>query len=146
MLKVGFIPVHDYLCEESVMIMEIKAVSTIQNQPKNRSTKAALAAAGGAAIGAASRYVLPNKTELSSMFNKEGFDTFVSSGAAAARGANRSILKFGAAGALLALGVQAISKFFKPENKETKEVEYTKLGALIDAPDYACAMAWYVVE
>ena len=114
--------------------MSLQAVSTVQPKRNNHSL---IASAGvGAALGAGARYVVPTKSELKSV------DSFVSSAALSARGANRSILKYGAIGALVASGLSLLNKAFK-EHKNDGSVEYTKLGALIDAPDYACEIMWY---
>ena len=119
--------------------MALEAISRVE--PKKRNFPSlAMSAGAGAVIGAGARYILPSKTELSSA------DKFLSSAAMSARGANRSILKYGALGAAIATGIALLAKLFTPQHKENAEntnVEYTKLGALIDAPDYACEIMWY---
>ena len=116
--------------------MELKAVSTVE--PKRRILPAlGLSAATGAAVGSGMRYILPTKEQLKSA------DSFVSSAAMNARSANRSILKYGGIGALVASGLTLISKLYNSPKKSDANVEYTKLGALIDAPDYACEIMWY---
>jgi len=115
--------------------MSLQAISTVE--PKRKSPSMGISAAAGAAIGAGSRYLVPTKDEMKSV------DTFVSSAAMNARGANRSILKYGAIGAIAAAGLNLLVKVFTPEHKENKNVEYTKLGALMDAPDYSCQFIWY---
>ena len=117
--------------------MSLQAISTVE--PKRKHTPSlALNALAGAGIGAGLRYILPSKNELKSM------DTFVSSAAMNARGANRSILKYGAIGALIASGLTLLAKVYTKDNsKKDTSLEYTKLGALIDAPDYSCEIMWY---
>ena len=116
--------------------MPLKAISTVE--PKRRVMPAlGLSAGAGAAIGAGLRYVLPSKDELKSV------DSFISSAAMNARSANRSILKYGGLGALIASGITLLSKAYAPQKKNDANIEYTKLGALIDAPDYACEIMWY---
>ena len=116
--------------------MSLQAISTVE--PKRRLTSLPLNAVAGAGIGAGLRYILPSKDEMRSM------DTFVSSAAMNARGANRSILKYGAIGALIASGLTLLAKVYTSDNsKKDTSLEYTKLGALIDAPDYSCEIMWY---
>ncbi len=119
--------------------MEIKAIQ--QAQPKRSNAALSLATATGAGLGAVSRYVVPTKKELGSFVNKDAVDTFVSNTACATRGANRSILKYSGIGALAGAGLVLLSKLFP--KKEEYNTEYSKLGALIDAPDYACEIMWY---
>lgn len=119
--------------------MEIRAIQ--QTQPKKSNAALSLAAATGAGLGAVSRYVLPTKKELGTFINKEAVDTFVSNSACATRGANRSVLKYSGIGALVGAGLVLLSKLFP--KKEESSAEYSKLGALIDAPDYACEIMWY---
>lgn len=123
-------------------------ISTLNEQPKQKKNFSMVPAALlGAAMGSGARYVMPTKAELGSLFNKENFDTFVSSAATTARGAGRSILSFAAIGAVLTAGVAAIiNKVNNASNpKQNEKVEYTKLGALIDAAPYACEVLWYEV-
>ena len=115
--------------------MSLQAISTVE--PKRKNSSLGICAAAGAAAGAGARYLVPTKTEMKSV------DSFVSSAAMSARGANRSILKYGAAGAAIAAGLNLLAKAFTPEHKKDKSVEYTKLGALMDAPDYSCQFIWY---
>ncbi len=122
-------------CVERVKSMKLEAVSRIEPKRNNNRTLGASAAVGALA-GAASRYVIPTKKELASA------DAFLSTAAMSARGAKRSILKFGAAGAVIASALALIAKAFKG-HKPDESVEYTKLGALVDAPDYACEIMWY---
>ena len=129
-------------CEESVKIM-IQAVQTSETTKSNYG-KYALAAGAGAIAGAGARYLLPTKTELSSIFNKEAVDTFVTNTATQARGANRSIVKYAGIGAILAAGLKFLSKIFPSEKTYQKaNLEYSKFGALVDAPDYAVEIMWY---
>lgn len=116
--------------------MAIEAISKVE--PKRRTTPSmGLAATAGALAGTAARYVIPSKVD------KNAVDTFVST--ASKRAQDRSILKYGGIGALIAIGANLINKaLHKDENKQDDTVvEYTKLGALIDAPDYACEIMWY---
>ena len=120
--------------------MEVSKITA--TEPKKTKPSVALATAGGAGIGALSRYVIPRKGELNNLFNKASVDQFVSS--TAKRGADRSILKFGAIGALIAGGLSLVSKALKYDSKEnTTSFEYNKLGAIIDAPAYACEIVWH---
>ncbi len=118
--------------------MALQAISTVE--PKRKLTPSlSLSAAAGAGIGAGLRYILPSKNEWNSM------DTFVSSAAMNARSANRSILKYSAIGALVASGLALLAKIHTNDNNAKKDtsIDYTKLGALIDAPDYSCEIMWY---
>ncbi|MBR2068325.1 MAG: hypothetical protein IJ877_01055 [Candidatus Gastranaerophilales bacterium] len=116
--------------------MALEAISRVE--PKRRSFPSlGLSAGVGAAVGTGLRYIVPTKAELASS------DSFVSSAAMNARGASRSILKYGGIGALVALGIALVAKAFAPHQKQETNIEYTKLGALIDAPDYACEIMWY---
>ena len=128
-------------CEESVKNMGVPSIQTTQ-QNSNVYKRAGIASVLGAAAGMGARYIVPTKNELSSMFNKEAVDTFVSSSATAARGASRSILKYGAIGALVATGIALLTKVLGGQ-KQNDSASYSKLGALIDAPDYAVEVMWY---
>ena len=113
----------------------------ISEPSKNNLGKVVATGALGAAVGAGARYVVPTKAEVSSIFNKEAVDTFVTNASAKARGADRSILKYAGIGGAIALGLSALSKLFpKHENKSD---EYSKYAALLDAPDYAVEVMWY---
>jgi len=114
------------------------ALSAITNaEPKRRTPSLGTSAGVGAVLGTGARYFVPTKNEMKSV------DKFVSSAAINARSANRSILKYGAVGALAASGLALLTKIFTPEHKQNSDTEYTKLGALIDAPDYSCEIMWY---
>ena len=116
--------------------MALEAISRVE--PKKRNFPSlAMSAGAGAILGAGARYILPSKKELSSA------DKFLSSTAMSARGAGRSILKYGALGAAIAAGIALLIKAFTPQHKENTNVEYTKLGALVNAPDYACEIMWF---
>ena len=118
-------------------------VQKIQITEPNKSISGKVAATGalGAAVGAGARYIVPTKAEASSIFNKDAVDTFVSNASTKARGADRSILKYAGIGGAAALLIGAIAKIFpKTENKPD---EYSKYGALLDAPDYAVEVMWY---
>ncbi len=122
------------------MIQKVQTTDSNRNNYKNL----ALTAGVGAIAGAGARYLIPTKDEFSHIFNKEAVDTYISNTATQARGASRSIIKYGAIGALIAAGLSLISKIM-PNHKtyEKANNEYTKLGALIDAPDYAVEIMWY---
>ncbi len=115
--------------------MALEAISRVEPKRRNYGT-IGVSAGVGALAGAASRYVIPTKAELVSA------DTFLSTAAMNARGAKRSILKFGAAGAAIAATFALIAKAIK-DYRNDESIEYTKLGALVDAPDYACEIMWY---
>jgi len=121
-------------------IMSVQAIQSTQPK-KNQIGKLALQGAMGAAVGAGARYVLPTKSELGAVFNKDAVDSFVSSASAQARGADRSILKYTGIGAVAALLLGVASKIF-PKH-EDKNNEYNKYNALLDAPDYAVEIMWY---
>ncbi len=116
--------------------MSLQAISNAE--PKRRTAPAVGISAGvGAVTGMGMRYILPTKDELKSM------DTFMSSAAINARGANRSMLKYGAIGALGASFLALMAKVFTPEHKKDNNTQYTKLGTLIDAPAYSCEVMWF---
>lgn len=116
--------------------MALEAVSIVE--PKRKKVPSvALCAGVGALAGAGARYFMPTKAELS------GTDKFISSAAMNARANGRSILKYGAIGALIATGLALLAKTFTPEHKKDDSVQYSKLGALVDASDYACEIMWY---
>ena len=116
--------------------MALEAISRVE--PKRKHFPSLGVSAGvGAAVGAGMRYIIPTKAELSSV------DSFVSSAAMAARSEGRSILKYGAVGAFLASGIALLSKAIHYKHNSDTGIEYTKLGALVDAPDYACEIMWY---
>ncbi len=121
--------------------MDVNKVQTAQSN-NNVYRTTAVASAIGAVAGAGARYVVPTKSELSSLINKDAVDSFISSSAANARGSNRSILKYGGIGALAAAGLALLSKIF-PNKKPENNTDYSKMGALLDAPDYAVEIMWY---
>ena len=120
------------------------SVNSIQITEPNKNSYKKVAATGamGAIMGAGARYVVPTKTEANSIFNKDAVDTFVSNASVKARGANRSILKYSGIGAAVALLIGGIAKLFSPK-ADNKDTEYSKYGALLDAPDYAVEVMWY---
>ena len=120
------------------------SVNSIQITEPNKNSYKKVAATGamGAIMGAGARYVVPTKAEASSIFNKDAVDTFVSNASAKARGADRSILKYAGIGGAIALLISGIAKLFPPKN-DNKDMEYSKYGALLDAPDYAVEVMWY---
>ena len=119
------------------------SVQSIQITEPSKSNLGKVATCGvlGAAVGAGARYVVPTKAEAKTLLNKHAVDSFVSSASMKARGAERSILKYAGIGGAAALLLGAISKIF-PKN-ENKNTEYSKYGALLDAPDYAVEVMWY---
>lgn len=114
----------------------------ITETPKTNNKNLVLSSAAGAIAGCGARYIIPTKQEFTSLFNKKAFDTFTSSASTGARGADRSILKYAGIGAAIAAGLSYIVKSFTNKNQE-ENVEYTKLGALLDSSDYACQVLWY---
>lgn len=121
--------------------MTVKAITV--TEPKRNNHSLMLPAAMGAAAGAVARYVVPTKAEITKILNKETADSFVSSTAMAARGASRSILKYGGIGAAIG-GVGAfLVKAFTPQ-KANHSNDYSKYGAIIDSSaDSAYALYWY---
>ncbi len=121
--------------------MNVTKVQTAQ--PNNNVYKhTAVASVAGALAGAGARYIVPTQKELSSIINKDAVDTFTSSAATSLRGSNRSILKYAGVGALVAAGLTLLSKIF-PAKKNIDNSDYSKMGALLDAPDYAVEIMWY---
>ena len=120
--------------------MEIKPIQPTNNKRKN--SHLMLSSAVGAAAGIGARYVIPTKSELSQIINKDAVDTFVSNSATAARGSKRSMLKYGGIGAAIAAGISLVAKAFSSKNREA--LEYSKYAALMDTPaDSAYAIMWY---
>lgn len=113
------------------------------NQPtKRNNAHLMLATATGAVAGAATRYVMPTKAEMKKF--SDVADTFFSNTALNARGANRSILKYAGIGAVVAAGLNIVSKLFKkPQEQNQDTFEYSKMQTFIDAPDYACEILLY---
>lgn len=125
--------------------MAIEAVNTIT--PKRNNAHTMLLGTTGAVLGAASRYYLPTKDELS-LIKTHQMDSFFSTAKSAARAQSRSILKYAGIGALIAAGIGLIVKLIKDsklpkQNQNQGKIEYTKMGALIDASDYACEIMWW---
>ncbi len=121
------------------MVQSIQAA-----QQRNNYRKLALSAGAGAIAGAGLRYLIPTKKEFNGMINKPAFDAYISNTAIKARGAERSIIKFGGIGALIAAGIVLLSKIFSKHNTfEKTNLQYSKYGALVDAPDYAVEVMWY---
>ena len=115
------------------------------NQPtKRNNAQLMLTTATGAALGMGSRYILPTKAELGTL--KTSADTFFSNASTAARGANRSMLKYGAIGAVAAAAVTLLAKLLGSKNSKVQNsdtFEYSKYQAIIDAPEYACEILLY---
>lgn len=121
--------------------MTIKAITV--TEPKKNNHSVILPATMGALAGAAARYIVPTKAELTKMLNKESVDSFVSSAKISARSANRSILKYGAIGAMIA-GLGALITKALTSQKQNHTLDYSKYGAVIDSSiDSAYAMIWY---
>lgn len=122
--------------------MRVNAVEKTQFGNRQRSNNFALSTVAGAAVGAGARYLLPTKEQMKSMFSKESVDSFVLS--ANKRGAERSILKYTAVGAVIAAGLNLVAKTFSKTNREKQEFDFTKYEALHDTPaDSAYAIMWY---
>ena len=114
------------------------------NQPtKRNNAQLMLSTATGAAIGMGSRYIVPTKAEMKTF--KTAADTFFSNASTTARGANRSMLKYGAIGALAAATITLLTKLLanKQPAQQADTFEYSKYQALIDAPEYACEILLY---
>jgi len=128
---------HDYLNVESVIIM-IRSIDSNQ-QTKRNNAHLMLTTAMGGAIGAGARYIVPTQNEVKSL--RTAADTFFSNASVAARGANRSILKYSAVGAVVAGVLCLASKIFGNKNAQTQKYddsfEYSRMAALIEAPDIA---------
>lgn len=123
--------------------MRTQAISI--TEPKKKTPIIAPALIGGT-VGAAARYVVPTKAEMGSLINKEAVDTFVSNTATAARGSQRSILKYGGIGVVAGVAISAVTNFFKQKSRELP-LEYTKYEVLEDTPaDSAYAIMWYGEE
>ncbi len=118
--------------------MEIKAINSAQT-PKRRNAHVMLATAAGASVGALSRYVLPAKKDLSSVFNKDTFSKAVMS----QRAQSRSILRYAGIGAVIAGGLAILKNIFQHGEKQSEPFKYSKYGAMIDAPDYAVEIMYY---
>lgn len=120
----------------------IRSIDSNQPNRKNN-THLMLSTATGAALGATARYIVPTKNEIGSL--KTAGDTFFSSAATNARGANRSILKYAGIGAVIAAGISLIAKLVKNHQvqKQTDSFEYTKYEALLDTPGYAWEYVLY---
>jgi len=116
----------------------IRSIDSNQ-QTKRNNAHLMLTTAMGGAMGAGARYLVPTSAEMKSF--KTATDSFLSNASVAARGANRSILKYSAAGAVVAAGLYLASKIFGNKNAQTPKYEdtfeYSKYAALIEAPDIA---------
>ena len=116
----------------------IRSIDSNQ-QTKRNNAHLMLTTATGAALGAGARYIVPTSAEMKSL--KTASDTLLSNANVVARGANRSILKYSAIGAVVAMGLSLISKLFNNKNTQAPKYEdsfeYTKYAALIEAPDIA---------
>ncbi len=124
--------------------MTVKAVN-ITETPKRNNAHTMLLGTTGAVVGGLSRYVVPKKGELSSFGDILKADTFTNS-KMAARAKDRSILKYAGIGAVVMAGAGLVAKLIKNskiEKNNPEQVEYTKLGMLIDSSDYACEIVWW---
>lgn len=122
----------------------IKRIDSNPQTVKRNNTHLMLTTAVGGVLGAGARYIVPTKAEVQS-FNAAA-DTFFSNAKVAARGANRSILKYGTVGAIVAAGLTIASKLIKNDkqaNKDSDTFEYSKYAALIEAPDIAAEFFLY---
>lgn len=123
--------------------MAIEAIQAAT--PKRNNAHTMLLGTTGAALGAAARYYVPTKEELSLIKSKQA-DGFFSTAKAAARANKRSILKYAGVGAIIAAGIGLIVKLIKDSKlpkQQPEKIEYSKMGALIDASDYACEIMWW---
>lgn len=122
----------------------IRSIDSNQQTTKRNNAHLMLTTAVGGTLGAGARYIVPTKAEMKSF--GAAADTFFSNTKVAARGTNRSILKYGAIGAVVAAGLTIISKLIK-NNKQTNQFEdsfeYSKYAALIEAPDIAAELFLY---
>ena len=113
-------------------------------QSKNNNAKLALSSAAGAVVGMGARYLVPTKTELSSL--KTHADSFFSSASTVARGANRSMLKYGAIGAVATAVGCLLTNLLCNKNQTPKyedTFEYSKYQALIESPEIAAEFFLY---
>lgn len=119
---------------ETMKVMKVE-------QPQINNSHLALTTLAGIAGGSAARYIMPTKSELSSVFNKN-VDTFVSS--AAARSKDRSALKYAGIGAVIALGAKALYNIFKKDENNDEDIKrtYTKAEIIADIPDIAYSYVW----
>ena len=120
----------------------IRSIDSNQ-QTKRNNAHLMLTTAMGGAIGAGARYIVPTQNEVKSL--KTVADTFFSNASVAARGANRSILKYAGIGAIIAAGIHCVKNLLTRKNEETSgdTFEYSKYAALIDASEYACEILIY---
>lgn len=111
-------------------------------QPQIKKSHLALTTLAGIAGGSAARYIMPTKGELSSVFNKNSFDSFVSS--AAVRSQDRSALKYAGLGAVIALGAKALYNIIKKDENSAEDIKrtYTKAEIIADIPDIAYSYVW----
>ncbi len=125
--------------------MTVEAINITQT-PKRHNAHTMLLSTVGATVGGLSRYIIPTENEFSSFKNGLKQDGFFSNTQMAARAKDRSILKYAGIGAIVMAGIGLIVKLIK-DSKSPKEnveqIEYTKLGALIDSTDYACEIMWW---
>ena len=119
-------------------------IERIDSKQPNSKAKLLKPMATGAVLGMTSRYVIPTKQEFGAL--RQTADTFFTNAATTARSANRSMLKYGAIGAVIAASITLLAKAIKNQKKPqtyTDTFEYSKYQALIDAPDYACEFLLY---
>ena len=128
------------LCRKCDVMMRIET----NQSAKKSNAQLMLNTAAGTVAGMGARYLVPTKAEMSSLKNHA--DTFFSAAATNARGANRSMLKYGAVGAIAAATVCLLSKLLTNKTDEKKyddTFEYSKYQALIESPDIAAEFFLY---
>lgn len=112
--------------------MSVEAISS------SNSNKKVLSACLGAAVGAAARYVVPNKGEMKQMFNKDAFKNAAKKASTASRAQSRSILKYAGFGAVIGLLANTLIK----HKTSNYHVENSKIGALLDSSECASEIMW----
>ena len=111
---------------------------------KRNNAQLMLTTATGAALGMGARYIIPTKNEFKNL--KGAADSFFSNASTAARGANRSMLKYGAIGALIAATVSLLTKLISSKNDEpnyTDTFEYSQFKTMFELPEVACELYIY---
>ena len=114
---------------------------------KRNNAQLMLTTATGAALGMGARYIIPTKSEFGNL--KEAADTFFSNASTTARGANRSMLKYGAIGAVAAASIALLARLLtakKDEPKYSDTFEYSKFKTMFELPDVACELYIYENE
>ena len=111
----------------------IRSIDSNQTTKRNN-TRLMLSTAAGAAIGTSARYLVPTKAEMGTI--KTAADTFFSSASTIARGANRSMLKYGAIGAIAAASITLLTRLFnnKQQTQQFDTIEFSRIQAIVEAP------------